>query len=195
MHNTLVRVHGMPPAEGQEYDHDESWVILLDVIHRCALCARRHEDSTVAHLLNDRPNHDRMMYKMTVLDTTDLDQIVAAYLDQVEQCPTILDAYVTRLFTFTISICYLDEPKFVSNVTRITETALEQSWKEFLLAGDLRLLGWRHFVDTVMNNLILVPACGGLEQKQATAVKIITNENLMDFLGYFVLYLLKLSSI
>ncbi|KDN37392.1 hypothetical protein RSAG8_10197, partial [Rhizoctonia solani AG-8 WAC10335] len=194
MHNTLVRMHGMPPVNGQEFDNEYNWKTLIDIIQRYALCSHHYEDPTISYLLKNRPNNEREKPRTTALSPADIDQIVEAYVNKASQQPTIKYAHATRLLAFAMMNCYRDESKFVSNVTRITEAALSDSWVRFGMISGVGLSMWTYFTDSVISTLIVVPAFSKAYAHMRSAVlEIIVNENLLDFLGYFILYPLTTS--
>ncbi|CAE6446126.1 unnamed protein product [Rhizoctonia solani] len=157
MHNTLVRIHGMPPVKGQVFDEEYNWKTLGDIIQRYALCAHQYEEPTISYLLKNRPNNDREKPRTSALNPADLDQIVEAYINKASQQPTVRYAHPTRLFAFTMMNCYLDEFRFVSHVTRITEAALSNSWKQLgMMNGEGKTI-WGYFTDSVLSTLIVVP--------------------------------------
>ncbi|CAE6531037.1 unnamed protein product [Rhizoctonia solani] len=191
MHDTLVRMHGMSHINGQEFDEYQNWITFTDIMQRYSLCANHYEEPTVSYLIKNRPNHQREKLRITALDPADVDQIVGAYINKARQQPSIVYAHATRLFAFAMTSCHLDKSKFVTNVTRITEAALADSWARFgqMRGGSTGLSFWANFSDSVINTLILVPALNKIADLQRqTILKIIVNENLLDFLGYFVLY-------
>ncbi|CAE6411617.1 unnamed protein product [Rhizoctonia solani] len=189
MHNTLVRMHGMPPIKGQEFDDDYNWKTFGDVIQRYALCAYHYEDPTVSYLLKNRPNNEREKPRTSACNPDDLDQIVEAYINKASQQPTVKYAHSTRLFAFTMMNCYLDEFRFVSNVTRITEAALSDSWVQLGNMNGVGISIWTYFTDGVVSTLIVVPAFSkAFTHMQSIVLGIIVNESLVDFLGYFILY-------
>ncbi|KAH7325202.1 hypothetical protein B0J17DRAFT_682634 [Rhizoctonia solani] len=188
MHNTLVRMHGILQIHGQEFDETQHWETLLDLIQRYALCANEYEESTISYLLKNRPNTSRERHLLHAVDSADVDQIVDAYVAKAHQQPSIIYAHSTRLFAFTMTNCYLDESKFVDNITRIVEAALAASWTRFKMIDGTGLSMWTYFTDSVMNTHILVPVFSKYIEMRSTVLDIVVNENLLDLLGYFVLY-------
>ncbi|CAE6528849.1 unnamed protein product [Rhizoctonia solani] len=189
MHNTLVRMHGISHTNGQEYDEADNWITLITIIQRYALCTNDHEDITISYLLKNRPNNEREKPRTSAVSPADVGQIVEAYINKASQHPTIKYAHATRLFAFTLMNCYLDEYKFVSNFTRISEAALADSWVQLGMMTGVGLSMWTYFTDSVISTLIVVPAFSKVFlEMRPTVLAIFVNENLLDFLGYLVLY-------
>lgn len=193
------------------------WTQFIEVLNRYSLCSGEIEDQTLPHLTQGQPQFTDTFFDRvgTVVDASDSDQIVEAYLKKIKPLPTLgeLDDYVSALLGYTCSNFKLNQTKFDHNLSRIVRATLGWAWSKLSKAHEMDRKAWKRFVDSVMDippTLVLwvsflciviiatcklkyTSMCEANRTKTRAIMAVATSEDLFELLGRLMLFPLSLS--